>query len=620
MFSKSSITDKHIITVISHISKESGMPEKEIYEHIADDMKKIKDLETKSKILYETIAENYIESTVFNLLQDHKVHVDGAPKFSTILFTKLFRRIRVENSSLFPLRNFVDPKALEPRIVFVPDAKGRAEKFESVDTACATPDGEFVFNTEFMQYLLNFAHLKELKPKGAKYECNGGDIPNEYSYIEFLIKHELYHYSYADFHYQKALNGDSKIINWVGDFRSNYDLVKSGTDQLPIGLYSKHVNYDTQKTYKEMYDLVKSEMDKLTDKERKDVEDMMDGMTDSHQDTGESSEGSPNNESDSGKDDKNDKAGKDDKDASDEAKKGKKPSKIDGKTAEDIEENEKRVQAKAGKSKEVGKEVEDAKNNATGRGPGSRGYNPGSGGRGDIAVDYSKFTPRYSWKQLLKKLVTTSDSEVDTTYQKAHRRNVTNTHIIASTGAGAIKPAEIPIDKNSLKLVIVEDSSGSMSDEIEKIHVEIKNLVKANSSMLSSFAIVKFSSGHENYVISFKGKSTGVYWKVDDLKKIDFKNLNGSNAKPFEELLRVHFSGGTEFDGAVVTDINHLLASGFNALIISDDDLTAGANLENIKSMIKKHKRQIYVMMKDKQSFSSMCKALQEVSQNVTHF
>ena len=63
----------------------------------------------------------------------------------------------------------------------------------NINTAAATPKGEFLFNKKFMQELMDFAMVEGLHPKGKKYVSNGGNIPDCYAYIEFLIIHELLH-------------------------------------------------------------------------------------------------------------------------------------------------------------------------------------------------------------------------------------------------------------------------------------------------------------------------------------------------------------------------------------------------------------------------------------------
>ena len=278
-FSQSKFDDAHIKKIIADIAKKAGVPEADILNHVHAQMKKIDELAKVSPILYATIQQNIVENEVFKLVEEAKnkgYGLDTKVAFDLPTFYKLFRYIKVEHDQFFPLRNFVDHKFLHnPVIIIVPSPQKEYKKFNKIDTAAATPTGQFIFNKVFMQNLLDYAHVKGLKPKGKKYKSNGGEIPDEYAYIEFLIIHELMHYTYADFHYQKILKAKNKIINWVGDFRSNYLMVKSGMEQLPIGLFSDDVNYDRQKSYREMYEVVKAEFDKLDAHQKSLVEGMI---------------------------------------------------------------------------------------------------------------------------------------------------------------------------------------------------------------------------------------------------------------------------------------------------------------------------------------------------------
>jgi hypothetical protein len=290
-FSKSSFTDPFIIKIIDLVAKARSVPTTTIVDEINEKIAKFKKLEAKAPILFSTVNDNVIESELFHMFEDLDIDVPGAPKFSKETMTLLRNRSRVEHhSKFFPLRSFVEKRRLEnPNYMYVddpdeedgPKTKGRLSKyptgtapkargdhpargFEGITTACATPKGDFVFNVAFCQKLLDWAYLKGIKPSGVKYVNKGGKIPDEYAYIEFLLMHEWLHYSEADFYYHRIIpNANSKLINYVGDFRSNYLLVKSGYEQLPMGLFNDKINYDRQKTYKDMYDAVKSEFDKM---------------------------------------------------------------------------------------------------------------------------------------------------------------------------------------------------------------------------------------------------------------------------------------------------------------------------------------------------------------------
>jgi len=281
-FSAHQITDPHIQKAIDIIVKQTKLPKAELEKQVADKVAEFADIAQKAPLLYGTIVKNIVEDTSFNLMEEHQALVETAPKFDRTIFFKLIRRIKADHEQFFPMRSFLNHKRLyEPTIVITPDAKFKY--LNSCTTACATPKGVFAFNGHFMQQLIDWAHIKNVQPKGLKYVANGGDIPNEYCYIEFVIIHEFMHYTYDDFHYQKMIpNANATIINWVGDFRTNYLLVKSGYEQLPMGLFNDEINYDRQKTYKEMYDLVEAEFKKLGKDEQEKVKNKLNEQSDDH--------------------------------------------------------------------------------------------------------------------------------------------------------------------------------------------------------------------------------------------------------------------------------------------------------------------------------------------------
>lgn len=265
-FSKSSATDPFIIKVANIIATARSVPVADVFTEIGVEVKKVAEIAAKAPTIYHTIVDNLYESELFSMFEKLNIPVEGTPKFNKVTFRELREFVRGEHAQFFPLRNFIEKRPhANPAYFFSddpfdPDTK--KSKWASVKTAAATPNGEFIFNIPFMQKLMDWAHLKELKPKGRKYTNHGGPIPWEYAYIEFLVMHEYLHYSEADFYYQQIIpDAHPKIINYVGDFRSNYLLVKSGYEQLPIGLFCDKINYDRQNAYIDMYNIVKNEME-----------------------------------------------------------------------------------------------------------------------------------------------------------------------------------------------------------------------------------------------------------------------------------------------------------------------------------------------------------------------
>jgi hypothetical protein len=312
-FSSSSLQDAHIQQLMALTAKLANVPLETVVAHVNHDIAKMMEGSKKAPILYETMIKNAAESAAYSvywrahmppkketMMDVLRRAISGEPelpklqienpqpvgeRFRRYWFNMLLRHIKAEIPKFFPLRGFVDRRvALNIKIVFIPDPDLPDVSKYKIDTACATPNAEFVFNETFMQTLLDYAAIKQIKPQGAKYQCNGGDIPDGYAYIEFIILHELLHYTEEDFYYQKIIpDAHPTIINYVGDFRSNYNLVKSGYEQLPIGLFNDHVNFDRQNEYIQMYNLVKEELEKLKPEEREAIEGELDDQTDSHE-------------------------------------------------------------------------------------------------------------------------------------------------------------------------------------------------------------------------------------------------------------------------------------------------------------------------------------------------
>jgi len=290
-FRDSKITDPHIAQLIRDAAAKTGEPPAAILKKLGDGIREIEEFKKYSPILYDTLAKDAVSQAAFELVDHARIN---RVKFDVPTFFKLVKMVELEHGQFFPLRapgelNYIfhiDP-------ILVPTDKPELKKFNSIETAAATGEGEFIFNVPFMQRLMDWATVEHLKPRGLKYASNGGPIPDEYAYIEFLIMHELLHYSFGDFSHGKRLKQYStKTHNWAMDFRSNYMLVKNGYNQLPIGLFSDHINYDRQGRYDDMVKLVDQELKKLPKPLQDKFEDMA-GM-DTHPEPGDEQQGDGN--------------------------------------------------------------------------------------------------------------------------------------------------------------------------------------------------------------------------------------------------------------------------------------------------------------------------------------
>jgi len=607
-FSKTKIDDAHIKKAVHLLAQALGKNEGEILAQIHHKINEFAPIAAKAPILYDTIQNNIVESTVFHLMEEHKPPVEGASKFSFPVFKKLEGWIKAEHDQFFPLRNFIDHKhKYEPKIVMIPSTDEKEnKKYASVKTAAATADATFIFYKPFMQSLIDFAHLKGIKPKGKKWKSNGGNIPDDYAYIEFLIVHEFMHFTYADFHYQKILKASGKIINWVGDFRTNYNLVKSGMEQLPMGLFNDHVNLDRQNSYKEMYELVKKEFEKLKPDEQEKVEDALDADADDHDVAGddqpEPGEGDPSDEKKKGNADGE--PGEDgDGDGEPEH------------TEADIEEHNKKINDKQGEGKKDVDKPEDTANKKISQGHG----NPGEGGRSTdthnpegTKFDYSKVRPSLGWEALLRKMITSTATDSYETYQKPNRRSITSIDIAKQAGAASVKPGEILKDSD-LKIGFVVDSSGSMSDVVAKIYANIDNLLKRGSKDMSpTFWLFKFSNTHVKYLCNAK---SGTYGKVD---KIGEKTMMEKGS--LKSLFTDHFGAGTNFNEPLSSDIKELMKKKFNICMFLDGDIFHGSNFEVFLELYKHATTQLFVVFDRHETFIQCCKLMKQIPKNFTYF
>lgn len=586
---RSNLGDPHIQAALDYLVKNSSKTKQEVEQHLADKDAEYKDLESKSKILYSAIAANINEQALRTLFREMKMPTPkGCATFDPVTFSQLVRRVKAENPSFFPLRNFVDKKPLaSPRIVIVPSADPKDQDFNAIETAAATPQGEFIFNKNCMQDDMNFFYAQGMKAKGKKYKSNGGTFPDEWAPVEFTILHEFFHYTHGDFHYAKVLGGNPKIHNWAQDFRSNHDLIKAGHMPYSEGLYSDFVNYDVYGTYKEMYEAVVKEFEKLNKDQQDKVQKALGGE-------GGDGKGS---------------------DHSQHANEGQKPIPGQGEpTAKDLEQHSKTASKKPGEAKD-GADPKDSENAADAR-------NAKKGGRSahvkdqHQAVDWKGIRPRFNWKQLLERLIRSADT-TEVTYQKVHKRNITSVHLAAQTGAGVVRPGEKEVPAHLVKLCIVVDSSGSMFGSIGKVLAEVNRLLTDGSNgVAKNFAFVEFSSQFHMYACTVTGKS-GTARRIVDASEI--KGGGGGKAESMADILGRHAGGGTNFDDALVAQLKKFAAMKYNIIVLTDSDIAGGANRESFLELYAAHRQQVYLMLDSRETFLSVAQSMKGASANLTH-
>ena len=585
-FLTSTLNDPYIRKLIAHTAKSANVAESVVMAAVEAQIADLTDASGKAPMLYETMIKNAAETAAFTVFWDAhqpaptdpaamlKQAISGkpsfrvttptpiGPKFREFMFMKLAQSIRADHDDFFPLRGFVDRRILRNiNWVFTPSSDHPT--WNKINTAAATPSGTFIFNKTFMQCLLDHANIKQIKPAGQKYVSNGGDIPDEYAYIEFLIIHEFMHYSNDDFYYQKIIpNAKPTIINWVGDFRTNYLLVKSGYEQLPIGLFNDHINYDRQKEYIEMYNAVKAEMDKLPKSDQDDVSESMDGLSDDHepgQAEGEEAviEGSP--------------------------------------TDKDIDANAKRIKNDIEKGKDAGKDDRNKEKGQDQNDQSAKGDPGGAGANGSTEIDYSKVRPTFNWRSLIKRFVATATPRSEETYAKPHRRSATGAGIMQQTGASAIKPGEKLSDHVDVNLAFCIDSSGSMSGAIASVYSNIAALLKNPVFSKSDFLIMRFSGSFDLHKGNFaRNKAAKISNVAEKPRKYE---------TTVQSVFTTHFGSGTAFSAECVGQLAAALNLGYNIMIFSDSDIVHAQNLAGLLALIKQAPQKVFVIFDCRETY-----------------
>ena len=584
-FKSSSMSDPHIRAIVDAASAKTGVPAAEIDAVIQKEVDKIKEMKQYSYLLYDTAARNAVESAAFDLIAHSRR--DEFEKFDPVTFLKLVEMIQLENDQFFPLRapgelNYIF--TISP--ILVPSNKKEFQKFNSIGTAAATNNGEFIFNVPFMQKLMDWSTVEGLKPKGKKYESNGGPIPDAYAYIEFLIMHELLHYSYGDFSHGRRLKQYTPTEhNYASDFRSNYMLVKNGFDQLPVGLFSDHINYDRQRTYDEMVDLVHNELKKLP----KPLQDKFGEIAD-RLDDHSSSQGQSTQQPVSGSTPDPDKVHQD-------------------------------IADKLGRRQEIGSE-EEAKNKAGQRPQSSTTPSSGTskgGQMGDMSSrerEIAAIVPRFNWKTLIKQMITASVTHTDVSYAKPARRSVSGAVIARATGSAAIKPGEKTLEEPQTKLMLVFDTSGSMYGDIPTVLAETQSLLKKLGRLDNSIGLCFFADSAKYYMANM-GKD--VWHEIESTNELIKNAPSGKANKGWKSILTKASTGGTDFNSALAGNLNLVATAGFNVMIFSDEGINETDNFGHFKQLWQGHKDRLFFVSNNLSNFRATCQLLGQVPKTFGH-
>jgi hypothetical protein len=648
-FKNTMLSDSHIQQIIKLVHDHTGISVDEIEKKILDEVKEKEEIKKYSPLLYDTLVKNAVESAAFALLK----HVVDSPEiesqrevFSNKTWDKLISLIEKEHKSFFKLHSPGRWNYHEhiDWILLPSSDKIENAKYQSVDTAAVTPKGKFLFYKPFLQQLLDFAVIEKPKITNSKYQSNGGPIPDAYVYVEWVILHELLHYTHGDFDNALRLPKYShKVHNIASDLRSNYRLVSSGYGQLPVGLYSDHINYDRQQTYRELCDIVQKELDKIPQSLQKHVQTLDDHEPQSNKKQAKVGDvvRLPNGgyaqvttvDTDGSFDVKDISSQEASKIVGRQLQERRqssiinearwKPhevtfiSPLDKRSGDDppgdfpggdtADENTDDIQKEIDKKWKKREEYEpekpsDDSNTPKIRSAATAGNIQTPTSIADLLKDRK---PAVNWRTLINQMIMGKIARPEQTWLKQHRRSVSYSSLAQQDEPVPIKPGERKLDQRVLKIAFVLDTSGSMSGIYPQVLVEVQNLIKQLGKVDQPIAVCMFASDSVWYEVNL-GKNT--WWQISDVSQLGKKPETGQISKDWKTLLSMGSTGGTNFDNKITGNLMNLAASGYNIMIFTDEGiLEVQSNWNNFMNLFSQHKEQIFYVVDSVATWRASC-------------
>jgi len=184
-FSKVDIDSPVAKAVIQEVMKQQNRTEADVINEINASLEKaMANLEGPDR-LFKVARQNAIETVLNDLV--NTLDVPGT-EFNAEDFNRLFNYILVRNKSFLKIKDPITKKKLKLSIIYTPqpDFVKQPDWVKRISTAAASPEGDLIFNTEFVESMSKYAKMKNVKPKGPIYKSNGGSIPDQLRLLRVL--------------------------------------------------------------------------------------------------------------------------------------------------------------------------------------------------------------------------------------------------------------------------------------------------------------------------------------------------------------------------------------------------------------------------------------------------
>jgi hypothetical protein len=601
-FKKSVLNDPHIKKIIDLAHTIGGKSIEFCKNHIINAINSKKAFEQYSPILYKTLSANAAEHAAFDLLE-HFVEKDEwkkqRVKFDIKDWKELVDLTQRQHPALYPLYSpgRFNYKRKMPWIL-MPSTDPRDAKYNDVKTACVTKDGDFVFYKPFLQKLMDFAVIE--KPKipatDTKYQSNGGPIPDAYFYVEWVLMHEILHYSHGDFDNAARLTQyDHKTHNIAADLRINHRLAVSNKGQIPFGYISELINGDTHPKYSELVKITDAELKKLPQNLRDQVN-TADEHTPGDQ-SGEQGQPEPSRGGESGQTDPT---------------KGEKPGQADPTTGEKPGQDD---QSKGGASPnapgnnpekvdpdEIGERVKNKMQQGTTSPSSQSGQKDGKAANAvdqsgkmtdmiDRAAEVKNLKPKINWNTILSKALKSPAYIKGLDYGSIDPRAVSYVNVAKDLGSMPITPASKKTEILNQKICLVLDTSASMMYRYPQVLAEAKTIAAKTKEY--NVCVCMFSDTVGWFEVDVKNDR---WWQLNSPN--DFGKKPVTVNKKWKTLLDKGSPGATIFSSQIAADLKKLCGEGFNVILFTDSDIVnSSVNWKNFMSIYKDYAKQLFYIV-----------------------
>lgn len=231
----------------------------------------------------------------------------------------------------------------------------------------------------------------------------------------------------------------------------------------------------------------------------------------------------------------------------------------------------------------------------------------------DITQKDINHTPAYPWRQIVK-LFVGSQTSPETTYARPSPRNATNIEIMRQTGSAALKPGERMVEEGIFKLLIVFDTSGSMSQTVPQALSEVSALLKKFSGSIDPIiGICYFATNSKFFAANIKKNKA---WEISSVKDLS-KPVPATSQMDLDVLLSSYATGMTNFSDTLASQLLQACASGFNVLMFSDTDMLDTNNWKNFLSLATSpHRKKFFFIADSSYTFNRIIETMGGIKPN----